>query len=78
MPIIIFVNMRNLVVEKGEWELAEVEVRELLTAHGYPGDEVPAVTGSALKGLGDGDDEYTEKTLQFARYLDAWISDPAK
>ena len=38
-------------------ELVEMEVRELLTKHGFPGDEVPIIRGSALKAMEAGLDE---------------------
>ena len=41
----------------------EMEVRELLTKYGYPGDKTPIIRGSALKAT-EGDAKYEEKILR--------------
>jgi elongation factor Tu len=49
--IVVFMNKKDMVEDAEILELVELEVRELLTAYGFPGDEIPVVTGSALKAL---------------------------
>ena len=44
-------NKCDLVDDPELLELVEMEVRELLSSYGYPGDEIPVVRGSALKAL---------------------------
>jgi elongation factor Tu len=44
-------NKKDMVEDAEILELVELEVRELLTAYGFPGDEIPVVAGSALKAL---------------------------
>src|SRR5262245_26205164 len=53
--IIVFLNKADMVDDKELLELVEMEVRELLTEYGFPGDETPIVMGSALKAL-EGED----------------------
>jgi elongation factor Tu len=49
--IVVFMNKKDMVEDAEILELVELEVRELLTAYGFPGDEIPVVAGSALKAL---------------------------
>ena len=55
--IVVFLNKADMVDDEELLELVEVEVRELLTEYGFPGDDIPFVIGSALKAL-EGDEEY--------------------
>jgi elongation factor Tu len=58
-------------------ELVEVEVRELLSEYEFPGDDIPFITGSALKAL-EGDSEAQEKILELAQALDDYIPEPQR
>jgi elongation factor Tu len=58
-------------------ELVEVEVRELLSAYDFPGDDVPFVIGSALKAL-EGDEEYVQKIVDLGDQLDSYIPEPER
>jgi len=49
--IVVFLNKVDLVDDEELLELVELEVRELLSAYEYPGDEVPVIRGSATKAL---------------------------
>jgi elongation factor Tu len=49
--IIVFMNKVDAVDDPELLELVELEVRELLTKQGFPGDELPVIRGSALKAL---------------------------
>ena len=49
--IVVFLNKADMVDDPELLELVEMEVRELLSEYDYPGDEIPIVTGSALKAL---------------------------
>jgi elongation factor Tu len=58
-------------------DLVELEVRELLSSYGFPGDEIPIVRGSALKAL-EGDPEW-EKTIDaLMEAVDAYIPMPER
>ncbi len=49
--IVVFLNKVDMVDDPELIELVELELRELLTKYGFPGDDVPIVKGSALKAL---------------------------
>jgi elongation factor Tu len=49
--IVVFLNKADMVDDKELLELVELEVRELLSKYDFPGDEIPIITGSALKAL---------------------------
>ena len=54
--IVVFLNKVDMVDDEELLELVEIEVRELLSKYDFPGDDVPVITGSALKAL-EGDEE---------------------
>src|SRR5687767_4112982 len=54
--IVVFLNKADMVDDEELLELVEVEVRDLLNEYDFPGDDVPFVTGSALKAL-EGDEQ---------------------
>ena len=58
-------------------ELVEMEVRELLSEYGFPGDDTPVIVGSALKAL-EGDAEYTAKITELVAALDSFIPMPER
>jgi elongation factor Tu len=49
--IVVYMNKADMVDDKELLELVELEVRELLSAYNFPGDETPIIKGSALKAL---------------------------
>jgi len=49
--VVVFLNKCDVMEDEELLELVELELRELLTNYGFPGDEVPIVRGSALKAL---------------------------
>ncbi len=49
--IVVFLNKVDMMDDPELLELVEMELRELLTKNGFPGDEIPIVRGSALKAL---------------------------
>src|SRR4026207_642982 len=55
--IVVFLNKADMVDDPELLELVELEVRELLSNYEFPGDDIPIVTGSALKAL-EGDAEH--------------------
>jgi len=75
--IIVFLNKADMVDDEELLELVEVEVRELLSAYDFPGDDIPFVIGSALKAL-EGDPEYTAKIVELAEQLDTYIPEPER
>ncbi|MGH2947444.1 MAG: elongation factor Tu [Solirubrobacteraceae bacterium] len=75
--IVVFLNKADMVDDDELLELVEVEVRELLSEYEFPGDDIPFVTGSALKAL-DGDAEQVEKIVELATQLDTYIPEPER
>src|SRR5881409_634905 len=75
--IIVFLNKADMVDDEELLELVEVEVRDLLSEYDFPGDDIPFVTGSALKAL-DGDAEYVAKIVELAEQLDSYIPEPQR
>ena len=57
--IVVFMNKVDMVDDPELLDLVELEIRELLTQYGYPGDEVPIIRGSALEAMNKGLDPNT-------------------
>ena len=75
--MVVFLNKADMVDDDELLELVEVEVRELLTEYGFPGDDIPFVIGSALKAL-EGDEESVAKIVDLAEQLDTYIPEPVR
>jgi elongation factor Tu len=75
--IVVFLNKADMVDDEELMELVEVEVRELLSAYDFPGDDIPFITGSALKAL-EGDEAYKEKIVELSAALDSYIPEPVR
>jgi elongation factor Tu len=75
--IVVFLNKADMVDDEELLELVEVEVRELLSEYDFPGDDIPFITGSALKAL-EGDESSKEKILELAAALDSYIPEPVR
>jgi elongation factor Tu len=75
--IVVFLNKADMVDDEELLELVEVEVRELLSEYEFPGDDIPFVTGSALKAL-DGDADAEGKIVELADALDNYIPEPER
>ena len=73
--IVVFLNKSDQVDDPELIELVEMEVRELLSQYGYPGDEVPIVVGSALKAL-EGDKEQEATIMKLMDAVDEYIPTP--
>jgi elongation factor Tu len=78
--IVVFINKVDMVPDKELIDLVEEDVRNELKKHGYPGDEVPVVRGSALKALEAKslDDEWAKPILELLDVLDNYIPEPVR
>jgi elongation factor Tu len=77
--IVVFLNKCDMVDDKELLELVEVEVRDLLTKYGFPGDKTPVVKGSATKALeGDTGELGEPAILKLMEAVDAYIPDPKR
>jgi elongation factor Tu len=75
--IVVFLNKADMVDDEELLELVQEEVRDLLKEYDFPGDEIPFITGSALKAL-EGDEEQKQKILELAQALDDYIPEPER
>src|SRR5213596_3741019 len=75
--IVVFLNKADMVDDPELLELVEVEIRDLLSEYEFPGDDIPFITGSALKAL-EGDEEQKQKILELAEQLDNYIPEPER
>src|SRR3954452_4703703 len=75
--MVVFLNKADMVDDEELLELVQEGVKDLLNEYDFPGEEIPFVTGSALKAL-EGDEEYTKKILELAEQLDTYIPQPER
>jgi elongation factor Tu len=75
--IIVFLNKADMVDDPELLDLVELEVRELLSSYEFPGEDVPVITGSALKAL-EGDEEAEAKILELMAACDSNIPQPTR
>jgi elongation factor Tu len=78
--IVVFLNKVDMVDDDELIELVDLELRELLTKYGFPGDDTPIIQGSALKAL-ESDDSNSEEVKPLFELLDAvdsFIPEPVR
>jgi len=80
--IVVFMNKMDQAADKELVDLVELEVRELLSKHDFPGDEIPIVKGSALEALncatGDRNDEKAKPIWELMDAIDRYIPTPVR
>src|SRR3982750_3753280 len=78
--IVVFMNKVDMVDDPELLDLVELEVRELLSAYQFPGDETPIIKGSALRALESADpaSEYGQKITELMDALDSYIPQPKR
>jgi len=81
--ILVFLNKTDQVDDPELLELVEMEVRELLSEYGFPGDDTPIIRGSALKAMeaglaGNWDDPAFEPIKELLNAIDSYIPDPQR
>jgi elongation factor Tu len=78
--VVVFMNKVDMVDDPELLELVELEVRELLSAYQFPGDDTPIIKGSALKALEskDPNSEYGKKITELMDALDTYIPQPER
>jgi len=75
--IVVFMNKIDMVDDPELLDLVELEMRELLTFYEFPGDEIPVVRGSALKGL-EGEAEAEKQILELMEAVDRYVPLPKR
>jgi elongation factor Tu len=78
--VVVFMNKIDMVDDPELVELVELEIRELLSAYNFPGDDTPVIKGSALKALESKDpkSEYGQKIGELMDALDSYIPQPER
>jgi elongation factor Tu len=78
--IVIYMNKVDLVDDPELLDLVELELRELLTAYEFPGDDIPIVRGSALKALesDDDNDPHVQSIYKLMDAVDNYIPEPVR
>ena len=75
--IVVWLNKCDLVDDPELLDLVEMEVRDLLTKYGFPGDKTPVIRGSAIKAI-EGDPNWTKKVEELFDALDTFIPEPVR
>jgi elongation factor Tu len=85
--LVVFLNKKDMVDDEELLELVELEVRELMTQYGFPGDDIPIVAGSALQALeamvanpktSKGENEWVDCIYKLMDEVDAYIPTPER
>jgi elongation factor Tu len=75
--IVVFLNKVDMVDDPELLDLVEMEVRELLTFYGFPGDDIPVIRGSALSAL-EGKPEGDVAVKALMKAVDDYIPQPER
>jgi elongation factor Tu len=75
--MVVFMNKADAVDDAELLELVELEVRELLSAYEFPGEQIPVIKGSALKAL-EGDPEWEKTVEELMEAVDNYIPTPER
>jgi len=76
--IVVFLNKCDMVDDEELLELVEMEVRELLDAYDFPGDDTPIIRGSALLALEDSNSEWGDKIIELFEIVDTYVPQPER
>src|SRR5687767_13365195 len=75
--IVVALNKADMVDDEELLDLVELEVRELLDAYEFPGDDTPIIRVSALKGL-EGDAAWQDKIVELMDAVDEFVPEPPR
>jgi elongation factor Tu len=80
--MVVFLNKVDMMDDEELLELVELELRELLSRYGFPGDEIPIVRGSALQALESKSTDQSaaeyQPILELMNAVDSYIPTPAR
>jgi elongation factor Tu len=77
--LVVFLNKIDLVDDPELLELVELEIRELLTKYGFPGDEIPIIRGASKPALDNPKDPTANKCIgELMDAIDAYIPEPVR
>ena len=75
--IVVALNKVDMLDDEELLELVELEIRELLSEYGFPGEEIPVVKVSALKAI-EGDAGAAEQVVELMERIDGYIPEPER
>ncbi len=77
--VVVYLNKADMVDDKELLELVEMEVRDLLSSYDFPGDDIPIVTGSALRALeGDTSEIGIPSVSKLVETMDTYFPEPVR
>ncbi|MCL2269733.1 MAG: elongation factor Tu [Treponema sp.] len=77
--MIVYLNKVDLIDDPELLDLVEMEVREVLTDNGFPGDKIPIVKGSAFKAMSEPDNVEAVKSVEeLLQAMDSYFPDPVR
>jgi len=77
--LVVFLNKCDLVDDPELLELVEMELRELLTHYGFPGDEIPIIRGAARPAYENPKDDAANKCIaELLAAVDSYIPEPPR
>ena len=75
--IVVALNKVDMLDDEELLELVELEIRELLSEYGFPGDDIPIVKVSALKAI-EGDEGAGEQVVELMEQIDSYVPEPER
>ncbi len=75
--IVVALNKVDMLDDEELLELVELEIRELLSEYGFPGDDIPVVKVSALKAI-EGDSGAEEQIMELMGSIDGYVPEPER
>ncbi len=75
--IVVALNKVDMLDDEELLELVELEIRELLSEYGFPGDDIPIVKVSALKAI-EGDGEAAGQVVELMDQIDSYVPEPER
>jgi elongation factor Tu len=75
--LVVALNKSDMVDDEEMLELVEMEVRELISSYGFPGDDLPVIQVSGLKAL-EGDPAWAKKIIELMQAVDDYIPEPER
>ncbi|MDI6453661.1 elongation factor Tu [Peloplasma aerotolerans] len=75
--LVVYMNKADMVDDDELLDLVEMEIRELLSEYGFPGDDIPVIRGSALGAL-NGEEKWEATVQELMDYVDSYIDTPTR
>jgi elongation factor Tu len=77
--MLVFMNKVDLVDDPELIELVETEIRDVLSANGFPGDDIPIIKGSAFKAMSEPENPEATKCIEeLLTAMDSYFPDPIR